>query len=203
MEYIKHLSKDKLLAKAIKPHAPFKLKKRKNVFLHLCASIVSQQLSTTVAKVIQDRFLSIYEGKDPTPEQVLGTSLEQLRAIGLSNAKAGYVQNIARFAIEFGLDPVKLNKMSNDELMDYLIQIKGVGRWTVEMQLMFTLGREDVFAIDDLGIQQAMIAIYQLKTTDKKKMREKMLNISTQWSPYRTYACLHLWHWKDSKKKKS
>ena len=203
MEYIKHLSKDKLLAKAIKPHAPFKLKKRKNVFLHLCASIVSQQLSTTVAKVIQDRFLSIYEGKDPTPEQVLGTSLEQLRAIGLSNAKAGYVQNIARFAMEFGLDPVKLNKMSNDELMDYLIQIKGVGRWTVEMQLMFTLGREDVFAIDDLGIQQAMIGIYQLKTTDKKKMREKMLNISTQWSPYRTYACLHLWHWKDSKKKKS
>ena len=203
MEYIKHLSKDKLLAKAIKPHAPFKLKKRKNVFLHLCASIVSQQLSTTVAKVIQDRFLSIYEGKDPTPEQVLGTSLEQLRAIGLSNAKAGYVQNIARFAMEFGLDPVKLNKMSNDELMDYLIQIKGVGRWTVEMQLMFTLGREDVFAIDDLGIQQAMIGIYQLKTTDKKKMREKMLNISAQWSPYRTYACLHLWHWKDSKKKKS
>ena len=203
MEYIKHLNKDKLLAKAIKQHAPFKLKKRKNVFLHLCDSIVSQQLSTTVAKVIQQRFLNIFEDTAPTPQQVLSTSIEQLRAIGLSNAKAGYVHNIARFAIEFGLDHVKLNKMNNDELMDYLVQIKGVGRWTVEMQLMFTLGREDVFAIDDLGIQQAMIGIYQLKTTDKKKLKEKMRTISEQWSPYRTYACLHLWHWKDSLKKKS
>ena len=203
MEYIKHLNKDKLLAKAIKQHSPFKLKKRKNVFLHLCDSIVSQQLSTTVAKVIQQRFLNIFEDTAPTPQQVLSTSIEQLRAIGLSNAKAGYVHNIARFAIEFGLDHVKLNKMNNDELMDYLVQIKGVGRWTVEMQLMFTLGREDVFAIDDLGIQQAMIGIYQLKTTDKKKLKEKMRTISEQWSPYRTYACLHLWHWKDSLKKKS
>jgi DNA-3-methyladenine glycosylase II len=73
-----------------------------------------------------------------------------------------------------------------------------VGRWTVEMILMFALGREDVFAVDDLGIQNAMINIYKLDSTDKKQLRVDMLRISQKWSPYRTYACLHLWRWKDN-----
>ena len=88
--------------------------------------------------------------------------------------------------------------MSNEEVMEYLLPIKGVGKWTVEMLLMFMLGREDVFAVDDLGIQQAMIHLYKLDPTDKKGMREKMLKISAKWSPYRTYACMHLWQWKDT-----
>jgi DNA-3-methyladenine glycosylase II len=83
--------------------------------------------------------------------------------------------------------------------MDFLLPIKGVGRWTVEMQLMFALGREDVFAVDDLGIQQAMAGIYKLDVTDKKALREKMLRISAKWSPYRTYACMMLWRYKDGK----
>jgi DNA-3-methyladenine glycosylase II len=130
---------------------------------------------------------------------VLKMPLEKLRSIGFSNAKASYVHNIARFALEQGLDSKTMNKMNNDELIEYLTQIKGVGRWTVEMQLMFTLGREDVFAIDDLGIQNAMIALYKIKATDKKKMKQKMLKISEAWAPYRTYACMHLWRWKDEK----
>jgi DNA-3-methyladenine glycosylase II len=73
-----------------------------------------------------------------------------------------------------------------------------VGRWTVEMLLMFALSREDVFAIDDLGVQNAMIALYKLDRTDKKKFREDMLRISKKWSPYRTYACMYLWRWKDN-----
>ena len=88
--------------------------------------------------------------------------------------------------------------MSDEEVIAYLTQIKGVGRWTAEMMLMFALGREDVFAIDDLGIQQAMIKMYKLDRTDKKQFREDMLKISEQWSPYRTYACIHLWRWKDA-----
>lgn len=87
--------------------------------------------------------------------------------------------------------------MSNEEIIDLLVQIKGVGKWTVEMLLMFSLGREDVFAVDDLGIQQAMCKLYKIDATDKKIMKEKMLKISAKWSPYRTYACLHLWRWKD------
>ena len=88
--------------------------------------------------------------------------------------------------------------MSNVEIVDLLVQIKGVGKWSVEMLLMFTLGREDVFAVDDLGIQQAMTKLYKLDAADKKGMKEKMLKLSAKWSPYRTYACLHLWRWKDN-----
>ena len=88
--------------------------------------------------------------------------------------------------------------MSNEDIIDLLTQIKGVGRWTVEMILMFTLGREDVFAIDDLGIQQAITKLYKLDGTDKKLMKEKMLSISSKWTPYRTYACRYLWGWKDA-----
>ena len=88
--------------------------------------------------------------------------------------------------------------MSNEEIIDLLVQIKGIGRWSVEMLLMFTLGREDVFAVDDLGIQQAMTKIYKLEHLDKKSLKEKMLKLSDKWSPYRTYACLHLWKWKDN-----
>jgi DNA-3-methyladenine glycosylase II len=89
--------------------------------------------------------------------------------------------------------------MINEEIIDLLTQIKGIGKWTVEMILMFTLGREDVFAVDDLGIQQAITKLYNLDSSDKKLMKEKMLQISAKWSPYRTFACRYLWGWKDAK----
>jgi DNA-3-methyladenine glycosylase II len=197
MDYIPHLSKDKKLKKLIEQHAPMKLTRRKKVYIHLCGSIMSQQLSTKVADIIHKRFLNLYGG-EPTPQQILDTSFDTLRAIGLSNAKTNYVQNVARFAIEKGMEYVHLNKMNNDEVIEYLTQIKGVGRWTTEMLLMFTLGREDVFAADDLGIQNAMIKLYKLDNSDKKKFREDLLRISKKWSPFRTYACMHLWHWKDN-----
>jgi DNA-3-methyladenine glycosylase II len=198
MPYTIHLGKDKRFKKLIDTHGSFELKKRKNLCTYLCASIMSQQLSTKVATVIHNRFIDLYGGKEPTPEQIIATPPATLRAIGLSNAKVSYVQNVARFAIEQGMDHKKLSKMDNEEVIVYLTQIKGVGRWTAEMLLMFALGREDVFAIDDLGIQNAMIGLYKLNREDKKVFREKMLTISQKWSPYRTYACLHLWRWKDN-----
>lgn len=100
--------------------------------------------------------------------------------------------------MEHKISDKKLLSMSNDEIIELLTQIKGVGRWTVEMLLMFTLGREDVFAVDDLGIQQAMVKAYKLEGFDKRTMKQQMLEISANWSPYRTYACLHLWGWKDN-----
>ena len=196
MHYTEHLSKDKRFFKLIQAQGHVAVTKKKNICNYLCASIMSQQLSTKVAHVIHKRFLNLYDG-EPTPQQILDTAPETLRSIGLSNAKTQYVQNVARFELEHGMDYRKLNKMENEEIITYLTQIKGVGRWTVEMLLMFALGREDVFAIDDLGIQNAMIAVYKLKRDDKKKFREDMLRISQKWSPYRTYACLHLWRWKD------
>lgn len=197
-EYLLHLTKDKKLKKLVEHHGAFSIKKRKNIPIYLCASIMSQQLSAKVADVIYQRFLNLYQGKEPTPEQILDTPAEMLRSIGLSNAKVSYVHNVARFAVEQGMDHKKLYAMADEEVIAYLTAIKGVGRWTVEMLLMFALGREDVFAIDDLGIQNAMIGIYKLDRTDKKIFREKLLRISKKWSPYRTYACMHLWRWKDN-----
>ena len=159
---------------------------------------MSQQLSTKVAKVIYNRFIELYGGEEPQPQQVLDTPFEILRGIGLSNAKVNYVQNVAKFCIENSITDKKLKKLSNDEIIVLLTQIKGVGKWTVEMLLMFSLGREDVFAVDDLGIQQAIVKVYKLNIENKKEIKEKMLQISSKWSPYRTYACLHLWHWKDN-----
>jgi DNA-3-methyladenine glycosylase II len=197
MEYIAHLSKDRKFKKLLEGQEPVSLKQQKKVYLHLCGSIMSQQLSTKVADVIWKRFLALYD-KHPTPEEIVNTPFATLRGIGLSNAKVNYVQNVARFAIEQGMEWKQLTKMTNEEVTDHLIQIKGVGRWTTEMLLMFALGREDVFAVDDLGIQNAMIKLYKLDNTDKKQLREDMLRISKKWSPFRTYACLHLWRWKDN-----
>ncbi len=198
MEHLQHLQKDKKLAKIlIEPLPPLLL--RKNIALRLMASIMSQQLSTKVAQVIYRRFLEVYNGKEPKPQQVLDTPFDTLRSIGLSNAKVSYVKNVAEFCLENKISDKKLSSMSNQEIIEKLVAIKGVGQWTVEMLLMFTLGREDVFAVDDLGIQQAMVKLYNLDTSNKKLLKEKMLKLANKWSPYRTYACLHLWQWKDMK----
>ncbi len=197
MEYVKHLQKDKKLAITIGKDL-HELKLHPNIPVRMMASIISQQLSTKVARVIFQRFLDLYKGKEPKPQQVLNTPAKVLRSIGLSNAKLSYVHNVAAFCIEHKITDKKLLKMSNEEIIDLLVRIKGIGRWSVEMLLMFTLGREDVFAVDDLGIQQAMCKLYKLEHLDKKSLKEKMLKLSAKWSPYRTYACLHLWKWKDN-----
>ncbi len=198
MPHLVHLSKDKKLKKILELQEPFVLVKKKNVYLHLCFSIMSQQLSTKVADVFHRRFLNLYSTKNPTAVQIAATPFETLRSIGLSNAKANYVINVCNFFIDEKITDAVLHKMSNEEVIRYLTQIKGVGQWTVEMILMFTLGREDVFALDDLGIQQATCKLYHIDAADKKVMKENMLSVSKKWSPYRTYACRYLWGWKDN-----
>jgi DNA-3-methyladenine glycosylase II len=197
MSYTLHLKKDKILAKCFGTER-FELQLKKNIPVRLMQSIISQQLSTKVAKVIFNRFLELYNGKEPKPEQVINTDYDALRSIGLSNAKVGYVYNVANFCMQHKITDQKLMLMTNEEIIELLTQIKGVGKWTVEMLLMFSLCREDVFSVDDLGIQQAMIKLYQLDFTNKKLLKEEMDKISIKWQPYRTYACLHLWKWKDN-----
>jgi DNA-3-methyladenine glycosylase II len=198
MTALLHLQKDKklttILNNTVRP-----LKLHKNIAVRLMASIMSQQLSTKVAAVIYKRFLELYNGKEPKPQQVLDTPFEILRGIGLSNAKVNYLHNVASFCIEHKITDKQLLAMENDAIIELLTQIKGVGKWTVEMLLMFTLGREDVFAVDDLSIQQAMIKLYKLDDSNKKLLKEKMLQLAKNWKPYRTYACLYLWEWKDNK----
>ncbi len=198
MSYLPHLFKDKKLLGVIGLQPAFELKSRNKAYLRLCRSIMGQQLSMKVATVIYKRFLELYGGREPAAKQIANTPFDQLRGIGLSNAKANYLHNVARFALAEGMDNHILEKMDNEEAIAYLTQIKGVGRWTVEMLLMFTLGREDVFASGDGAIQGAMIRLYKLDTSDKKMCMEKMVKISQKWKPFRTYACMHLWQWKDS-----
>ncbi len=198
MEYMAHLEKDRKLSKILVEALP-ELTLHKNIPIRLMASIMSQQLSTHVSRVIFRRFLELYNGKEPTVIKVLGTDPTVLRGIGLSNNKVSYILNVAEFCIENKITDKKLQQMDNASIIELLTEIKGVGKWTVEMLLMFSLGREDVFAVDDLGIQQAMIRLYKLDNTDKKALKEKMLQLSEKWSPYRTYACIHLWQWKDDK----
>jgi DNA-3-methyladenine glycosylase II len=198
MPHIAHLSKDKKLATIMADQPKYVLKRRKNVYLHLCHSIMSQQLSTKVADVFQQRFMNLFATATPSAADILAIPFDTLRGIGLSNAKANYMRNICEFFIERQITDGQLYKMTEAELIALLTQIKGVGRWTVEMVLMFTLGREDVFAVDDLGIQQAICKLYKVDPADKKAMKEKMLRISKKWAPYRTYACRYLWGWKDN-----
>jgi len=198
LRHIQHLSKDKRLKKVIDSQQPFVLQKRNKVYLRLCSSILSQQLSTTVAKVLYNRFLDLYNGKEPTANQILNTPAETFRSIGFSNAKASYVHNVCHFFIENKITDAQLHKLGNEEVIDLLTEIKGVGKWTVEMILMFTLGREDVFAMDDLGLKQSVIKLYNIKETDKKLLYQKIEKISQKWSPYRTYASRYLWNWKDN-----
>lgn len=170
-----------------------------DIYFDLLNSIVSQQLSGKVADVIFGRFLDLFPKRYPNPELVSSIDIEKLWACGLSNAKAHYVKNVAVFALQRGLQLEKVSSMSDQELIDYLSQIKGVGRWTAEMILIFSLNRQDVFPIDDLAIRQSMIALYNLDT-DSKALKENLVRIADGWRPNRTLASLLLWAWKDGKK---
>lgn len=199
MSYTEHLLRDKRLRPLIASQDEIVLKGKKDLCHYLCASIMSQQLSTKVASIIHQRFLDLFGGIAPSPEQILAVQPDILRGIGLSNAKVQYVHNVARFALEKGMSLKQLNRMTDEGVIEYLTQIKGVGKWTAEMLLMFALKREDVFPADDLGIQQAMIRIYGLDPSDRKILKQEMYRIAAKWSPYRTYASMHLWNWKDGK----
>ncbi|HAE34532.1 MAG: DNA-3-methyladenine glycosylase 2 family protein [Chitinophagales bacterium] len=197
MEYLHHLQKDKQLRPALKTGGPFALKSKGDPYLYLMYSIMSQQLSTKVAEVLKNRFHTLAGHNRPTAEEVLAMPVESLRGIGFSYAKAGYVHAVATFSLEEDLSRRRLNRMDDEEVIAHVTRIKGVGKWTAEMLLMFCLGRPDVMPVDDLGIQQAMTRLYDLDPADSKQLKKDMLFIAERWRPYRTYACMHLWNWKD------
>lgn len=193
MPYRKHLSKDKILKGLIKKHGAFELKQQPDILVSICKSVIGQQLSTKVASIISERFIQLLKGRKASAANISSLPFEQLRAIGLSNSKATYILNVCHFFVANKLTNAKLHKMKNEELLALLTQIKGIGQWTVEMTLMFTLAREDVFSTGDYGIQKAMVQLYNINFDTKKELIKKMNEIADTWSPYRTYACRHLW----------
>jgi DNA-3-methyladenine glycosylase II len=191
------LQRDKKMKRLLPKEAFAPLSLEKNICLELCASIMGQQLNVKVAAVIRSRFMALFRTKSPKAQDILAIPFDQLRGIGLSQSKTMYIQNVCQFFIENKLSDKKLHALRDDELIALLIQIKGVGEWTVQMLMMFTMGREDVFAPDDLGVRRAMIKAYGLQHLEGKELRKKMTAIAAHWSPYRSYGCRYLWAWKD------
>jgi DNA-3-methyladenine glycosylase II len=197
MSHQQHLSKDKRLKKAVQQLSVTSVKPLKHLHVQLCYAVIGQQLSTRVATVIKNRFIDLFDVKNPTPQHICSLKDEQLRSIGLSASKTTYIKNICLFFLENKITDKKLYALDDESVIQTLTQIKGIGRWSVEMLLMFSMARPDVFSVDDYGIQKAMSALYNWDMSDKKAFKEKMLKASAKWSPYRSFACRYLWLWND------
>ena len=171
-----------------------------DVYFDLLRSIAFQQLHASAATKIFGRFLDLFEEGFPYPQAVLDLDMSTLRAVGFSNQKSNYIQNIAQFALDEHLTKVNWSSKSDEEIIKYLSQIKGVGEWTVQMVLMGSLQRPDVLPLGDFGIQQAMIKLFDLGDLKKAALKKKMLEHAEPWRPYRTVACRYLWKWWDQNK---
>lgn len=169
--------------------------KSSEYFERLCRSIAYQQLNGKAASTIWGRFVDLIPDKKLTPEKVLKVSHEQMRACGFSNAKATYIHNIAD-AFAKDANYLELEHLDNEEVIELLTKIKGVGRWTAEMFLMFTLGREDVFSFGDFGLKKGLMKVYGFKKDPAKSTMER---ITKKWAPYRTYGAMTLWQVLDNR----
>lgn len=159
-----------------------------------------QQLSGKVADVIFKRFCKLFPDNKPTPEQLNGISIDELRAVGLSNAKANYVRNIAEYAMGNTLTVEHFDRLSDDEIIKELTRIKGVGVWTAQMVLIFSLNRPNVFPIDDLAIRLGMQKLYAVEL-EGKALKQKLVDIADGWQPNRTLGTRLVWAWVNSQKK--
>ncbi|HPX05460.1 MAG TPA: hypothetical protein PLC17_05955 [Tenuifilaceae bacterium] len=177
------------------------LKKSTDIYFDLTDAIVSQQLSGKVAQTIFNRFLALFPNSYPTPNILLNTPDEELRSAGLSKGKAAYLKNLAQFALTNSMDLDYIESMSDDEIITYLTQVKGIGKWTVEMILIFSLNRPNIFPVDDLAIKQTMMELYKLSGSGNVLIR-KLEEIASKWSPNRTIATLYLWEYANDKKKR-
>ena len=189
--------RDPRLARIMKGRQPFRPPARPDPYRDLLQSIISQQLSVKAADTIFARFLDLFPRGRPTPARLVVMSDEVLRSAGVSRQKAGYLRNVAAFARTGGLRHARLRTYTDEQVIEHLTAIKGVGRWTVEMLLMFNLQRPDVFPVDDVGIQAAMIRLYGLRVRGRA-LRVRMEQIAARWRPYRTVACHFLWQWRDT-----
>ena len=158
-------------------------------FERLCTSIINQQLSTASADAVRERVFDLFDG-DVTPEGVLDADREALRDAGLSRTKVDYVKNAAEAFIERDLTRAGLADHTDEEVIEELTAIRGVGEWTAHMYLMFVLGREDVLPLGDLGIRKGIERVYG---NGEEMTREEMREVAERWSPYRTYAMRYIW----------
>ena len=195
-----HIAQDPVMARLIAETPSPKIfnEYADDVYLALLESIVSQQISVKAADAIFARFRALFPDNYPHADALLFKTNDELRSAGLSFQKIKYLQSVAEFSLANPIDHAHLNAMTDEEIVQYLLPIKGVGRWTVEMMLMFVLNRPDVFPIDDLVIRQRMIRAYSEQTEGLtgKPLYKVLQEIANAWRPYRTEASRYLWRWK-------
>lgn len=189
----KHLiSVDPILGSFVKLNImPPRKKSRRSHLESLVEAIVSQQLSVKAADTIYSRFLALFPNrKFPKPELIIKMKDDKLRAAGLSFQKICYIKDLAQKVVAKEVKLSRLNKLPDEEVIAELTKIKGIGRWTAEMFLMFSLMRPDVFSHGDLGLRNAIRKLYKLKQSPTEKQLERIAN---KWSPHRTTASRYLW----------
>ncbi len=188
-EAIQHLQQDPVMDQIIADIGPCEFKARKGYFQSLVRTIISQQISWQAANTIRNRVYGVLENK-VTPERVLQVSDDELRAAGLSPQKVAYVKDLAQHFYDKRINVRKLKYQSDEEVLQEITAVKGLGVWSAEMFMMFALGRMDVFSVQDIGIQRAIHNEYGLR---KRPSARRMLEIARPWRPYRSIAMWYLW----------
>lgn len=192
---IRHLRKaDPVMRRVIDHVGPCHWKCNRDRFWMLVSSILSQQISTAAARTVKGRVVELIESssgsKRVTPASLLSLSPEQLRTAGVSGRKSEYLLDLASKVDTGEVKLSTIGRLPNEAVIDSLIQIRGIGRWTAEMFLMFSLGRLDVFPVDDLGIRNAMCNLYEL---NRSSPNSDLLSISEPWQPYASIASWYCW----------
>lgn len=188
---IRHLRRcDPKLAKIISAVGSYEIKTRSRPFEALVESIIYQQLAGAAADAILKRFVQLYAGKFPTPDQLTSTKDELLRSVGLSARKIGYLKDLAGRIIAGSLRLDLFDGISDEQVVDQLVQVKGIGKWTAEMFMIFCLGRADVLPVGDLGLRKAIQRAYCIEELPDAKAIYK---IAEKWKPYRSFATWYMW----------
>jgi DNA-3-methyladenine glycosylase II len=190
-EILEHFDrKDPVMAKLIREVGPFQLKKNRKYFQVLCKAIISQQISTQAARSITDRFHNLFDRNSPSPERVFAMPESNLCGVGLSGKKAAYLKDLSRHFIEKSIRPQQLPHLGNEEVILQLTRVHGIGRWTAEMFLIFSLNRMDVLPVADLGLQNAVKILYGAKSQPSV---EKIRSLGKKWNPLETVATWYAW----------
>jgi DNA-3-methyladenine glycosylase II len=183
---------DPVMAGLFAKHGLFTPLPHTDYYWELVDSIISQQLSVKAARTIEQRFLALFGGKVPAAKELLGKTVDQLRAVGLSRAKASYVLDLAKHVDSGELQLERLPNLSNEEIIKELVAVKGIGEWTAHMFLIFALGRLDVLPVGDLGIRAGIQKLYNLPALPSPAEVRRLAE-QKGWHPYESVASWYIW----------
>jgi DNA-3-methyladenine glycosylase II len=197
----KHLAaSDPIMAVLIQQRGPFQIELRTDYYFALISSIIGQQLSVKSAAAIKKRFVELFDGRLPNPEEILQTDIETLRGIGFSRPKATYIQSLAEHILSGALELDKLPQLSNEEIIKELVAVKGIGEWTAHMFLIFALGRLDVLPVGDLGVRMGVQKLYGFEKLPMPTEVEEVA-LKHNWHPYESVAAWYVWRSLDNEPK--